>query len=59
MKGKFDAYALWPLAKMIQNWKVDQSTALDFTVIYLNLWEKGVKKLSQKIFIGCHDALKI
>ena len=27
MKGKFDAYVLWPL-----NWIVDQSTACDFTV---------------------------
>ena len=33
MKGKFDAYALWPLAKEFQNWIVDRSTARDFTVI--------------------------
>ena len=32
MKGKFDAYVLWPLAKMLQNWIVDWSTAHDFTV---------------------------
>ena len=32
MKGKFDAYVLWPLAKMFQNWIVDRSTARDFTV---------------------------
>ena len=32
MQGKFDAYVLWPLAKRIQNWIVDQSTARDFTV---------------------------
>ena len=32
MKGKFDAYVLWPLAKKFQNWIVDQSTARDFTV---------------------------
>ena len=32
MKGKFDAYVLWPLAKKFQNWIVDWSTARDFTV---------------------------
>jgi len=32
MKGKFDAYVLWPLAKRVQNWIVDRSTARDFTV---------------------------
>ena len=32
MKGKFDAYVLWPLAKKFQNLIVDQSTARDFTV---------------------------
>ena len=33
MKGKFDAYVLWPLTKSFQNWIVDLSTARDFTVI--------------------------
>ena len=32
MKGKFEAYVLRPLAKRVQNWIVDQSTARDFTV---------------------------
>ena len=32
MKGKFDAYVLWPLAKKFQNWIVNRSTARDFTV---------------------------
>ena len=32
MKGKFDAYVLWSLAKGVQNWIVDRSTARDFTV---------------------------
>ena len=32
MKGKFDAYVLWPLTKRFQNWIVDRSTARDFTV---------------------------
>ena len=32
MKGKFDAYVLWPLAKIVQNWIVDRSTAHNFMV---------------------------
>ena len=32
MKGKFDTYILWPLAKKFQNWIVDWSTARNFTV---------------------------
>ena len=35
MKGKFDAYVLWPLAKRVQNWIVDRSTARGFTVFKL------------------------
>jgi hypothetical protein len=35
MKGNFDAYVLWPLDKMVQNWIVDRSTARDFTVVVL------------------------
>ena len=30
LKGKFDAYVLWPLAKRVQNWIVN--TACNFTV---------------------------
>ena len=33
MKGKFDAYLLWPLAKKIENWIVDRSTAHNFMVV--------------------------
>ena len=33
MKGKFDAYVL--LAKRVQNWIVDRSTACDITVVTL------------------------
>ena len=33
MKGKSDAYVLWPLAKKFQNWIVDRSTTRDFTVL--------------------------
>ena len=36
MKGKFDAYVLWPLVKKFQNWIVDQSTACEFTVF--DIW---------------------
>ena len=32
MKGKFVAYVLWPLAKIVQNLLVNWSTARDFTV---------------------------
>ena len=32
MKGKFEAYVLWQLAKKFQNWIVDWSTARNFTV---------------------------
>ena len=32
MKGKINAYVLWPIAKRVQNWIVDQSTARHFTV---------------------------
>ena len=35
MKGNFDAYVLWPLDKMVQNWIVYRSTARDFTVTVL------------------------
>ena len=33
MKGKFDAYILWPLAKRVQNWIVNWSTAYNVTVL--------------------------
>jgi hypothetical protein len=35
MKGKFNAYVLWPLAKKFRNWIIDRSTARDFTVFLL------------------------
>ena len=35
MKGKFDAYILWPFAISFQNWIVDRFTARDFTAGYL------------------------
>ena len=34
MTGKFDAYVLWPLAKRVQNWILDRSTARNFTVTH-------------------------
>ena len=36
MKGNFDAYVLWTLDKMVQNWIVDPSTARDFTEFAVN-----------------------
>ena len=40
MKGKFDAYVLWPLAERVQNWIVDQSIAHNFTVIHMYFQSK-------------------
>ena len=37
MRGKFDAYLLWPLAKRVQNWIADWSIASNFTVFCLQL----------------------
>ena len=39
MKGKFDAYVLWPLAKKFQTWIVDLSTAHNFTVAQAQEWQ--------------------
>ena len=58
MKGKFDAYVLWPLAKKFQNWIVDQSTARDFTVA--NMLTKSEKKnfgSKTDVEIGCHTVI--
>ena len=38
MKGKCNAYVLWPLAKIFQNWIADRSTARNFRV-----WDSGQK----------------
>ena len=35
MKGKFDAYVLWPLTKCFYNWIVNRSTPLDLQYIKL------------------------
>jgi hypothetical protein len=32
MKGKFDAYVVWPLAESVKNWVVDWYTAGNFMV---------------------------
>ena len=45
IKGKFDPYVLWPLAKRVQNWIVDRFTARDFTV-----WVKNFQNLKVKCF---------
>ena len=49
MKGKIDAYVLWPLAKKFQNWIVDRSTARDFTVYLV--------KNQFRLDVPCLDAL--
>ena len=38
MKGKFDANVLWPLAKRVQNWIVNRSTARNFTLSIGSFW---------------------
>ena len=45
MKGKFDAYVLWPLTKKFQNWIVNWSTACNFTVSGIWRWEKNESTL--------------
>ena len=45
MKGKFDAYVLWPLTKKFQNWIVNWSTARNFTVSGIWRWEKNESTL--------------
>ena len=37
MKGKFDLYILWLLAKRVQNWIIVRSTTRDFTVYKFNI----------------------
>ena len=47
MKAKFDAYVLWPLAR-VQNWIEERSTARNFAVKF-GLSEKNTK--FEKIFL--------
>ena len=47
MKGIFDAYVLWPLAKRIQNWIVNWSTTLDFMVLIKD-WSKSIKVMKRE-----------
>ena len=42
MKGKFEAYVLWPLGKRVQNWIVAPSTASDFMLYLINIWKNNV-----------------
>ena len=59
MKGKFDAYVLWPLAKSFQNWIVDRSTACDFTILQKVRIEGGrPRKLFIPIFTYFYLILK-
>ena len=41
LKGKFDAYVVWPLAKNVQNLIVDRSTARNFTVFNFDLADQS------------------
>ena len=52
MKGKFDAYVQWPVAKRVQNWIVDRSTARVFTVLQRNTCfeDMNISQFSQYIF---------
>ena len=34
MKGKFDAYVFWPLAKRVQKWIIARPTVRDYSVFY-------------------------
>ena len=60
MKG-FNAYVLWPLAKKFQNWIVDRSTALDFTVFIVTFSEKvdRQKKSQPRNWFGNRGCLKV
>ena len=51
MKGKFDAYILWPLDKRVQNWIVDRCTAPDFTVCQIRTL--GSKEFYYLNFVTC------
>ena len=51
MKGKFDAYVLWPLDKRVRNWIVDQCTAPDFTVCQIRTL--GSKEFYYLNFVTC------
>ena len=63
MKGEFDAYVLWPLAKKFHNWIVDGSVACDFTVcISANKeWEleKETKVNSESLLIKSSEIIFI
>ena len=51
MKGKFDAYVLWPLANKLQDWIVDRSNACDFTVCTMKIY--GSYLQMQTIILDC------
>ena len=63
MKGKFDAYVLWPLAKKYQNWIVDRSTEMRFasffsggfiTTIVVNQPERKLAKRTSVRSTACN-----
>ena len=59
MQGKFDAYVLWSLAKRVQNWIVDWSTARNLTVNREKLLWKQVYLLQGKPFFHHNFSLYV
>ena len=53
MKGKFDAYVLWPLAKRVQNSILDRSTARDFTITSTFWYRSGKFKIGKRMVSQC------
>ena len=56
MKGEFDDYVLWPLAKRVKNRIVDQSTARDFTVFQESRTTFMERKQIQVVQYNCMDS---
>ena len=56
MKGGFDDYVLWPLAKRVKNRIVDQSTARDFTVFQESRTTFMERKQIQVVQYNCMDS---
>ena len=54
MKGKFDAYVLWPLAEKFQNWIVDRSTARDFTVVGIKIFFEHIDSWAKSLLLRTH-----
>ena len=53
MKGGFDAFELWPLYKMVQNWLVDRSTAPNFTLCKIRVFDRFQEWNDSKFRLFC------